>query len=171
MKDKEKWITGLVNQHEQALCRYARSLAGDDATALDAVQETFLRLCNVKPSKIAGHEAPWLYRVCRSRVLDLKKKEKPMQTLTPKHQAVIPAAGMLPDESADQNDTNQLVARLITTLPERQQEIIRLKFQQNLSYREISEVLGLSESNVGFLIHTGIKQLRDQMKRAQGVHA
>ena len=171
MKDKEKWIIGLVNQHEQALCRYARSMTGDDAMALDAVQDTFLRLCKVKPAKIEGHEAAWLYRVCRSRMLDLQKKEKPMQTLTPKHQAVLPAEGMLPDESADQSDTHQLVSRLISSLPERQREIIRLKFQQNLSYREISEVLGLSESNVGFIIHSGIKQLRDQMKLAQGVQS
>lgn len=171
MKDKEKWIIGLVNQHEQALCRYARSLAGEEAMALDAVQETFLRLCKVTPTKIAGHEAAWLYRVCRSRVLDLKKKEKPMQTLTEKHQAVLSAEGLLPDACADQSDTRQLVTRLISYLPERQQEIIRLKFQQNLSYREISEVLGLSESNVGFLIHTGIKQLRDHMRLAQGVQS
>lgn len=171
MQDKEKWITGLVEQHEQALCRYARSLTGEEAMALDAVQETFLRLCKVKPAKIAGHEAAWLYRVCRSRVLDLKKKEKPMQALTQKHQAVLPAGGILPDESADQTDTQQLVTRLISSLPDRQQEIIRLKFQQNLSYREISEVLGLSESNVGYLIHTGVKALRDHMQLAQGVQS
>lgn len=169
MREKEKWITGLVHQHEAALCRYARSLSGEDAMARDAVQETFLRLCKVKPSAIAGHEAAWLFRVCRSRVLDLKKKEKPMQTLTEKHQAVLPAEGALPDQSADRSETHQLVKGLIADLPERQREILRLKFQQNLSYREISEVLGLSESNVGYLIHTGIKHVRDQLQLKQGV--
>ncbi|MEN8713450.1 MAG: sigma factor-like helix-turn-helix DNA-binding protein [Verrucomicrobiales bacterium] len=40
---------------------------------------------------------------------------------------------------------------------------MRLKFQGDLSYKEISEVTGLSVSNVGFLIHTGIKRLRSLM--------
>ena len=49
-------------------------------------------------------------------------------------------------------------------LPDNQQEVIRLKFQNDLSYREISEITGLSVSNVGFLLHVGIKRLREIMK-------
>lgn len=166
--DKQQWIIKLVEAHEKPLCRYARGLAGDEAMALDAVQETFLRLCKQKPEKIAGHEAAWLYRVCRSRVFDLKKKEKPMQSLTNKHQAVLPAEGIHPDEAAARADSEGLIPRMIASLSEKQQEVIRLKFQQNLSYREIAEVMDLSESNVGFIIHTGIKTLRDHMQLIQG---
>ena len=45
-------------------------------------------------------------------------------------------------------------------LPESQREVIRLRFQSDLSYREISAITELSESNVGFLLHKGLKQLR-----------
>ena len=55
------------------------------------------------------------------------------------------------------------VLRFLERLPENQREVIRLKFQGDLSYKEISEVTGLSVSNVGFLIHTGIKRLRSLM--------
>jgi RNA polymerase sigma-70 factor (ECF subfamily) len=55
------------------------------------------------------------------------------------------------------------VLRFLERLPENQREVIRLKFQGDLSYKEISEVTGLSVSNVGFLIHTGIKRLRSMM--------
>jgi RNA polymerase sigma-70 factor (ECF subfamily) len=48
-------------------------------------------------------------------------------------------------------------------LPDNQQEVIRLKVQNGLSYREISEVTGLSVSNVGFLLHKGIKTIREKM--------
>ena len=54
--------------------------------------------------------------------------------------------------------------RLLDRLPDNQQEVIRLKFQNDLSYREISEITGLSVSNVGFLLHVGIKRLREIMK-------
>ena len=45
-------------------------------------------------------------------------------------------------------------------LPDNQREVIRLKFQQELSYKEISEATGLAVGNVGFLLHTGLKRLR-----------
>jgi RNA polymerase sigma-70 factor (ECF subfamily) len=48
-------------------------------------------------------------------------------------------------------------------LPANQQEAIRLKFQHELSYKQIAEVTQLSVSNVGFLIHTGLKTLRQRL--------
>jgi RNA polymerase sigma-70 factor (ECF subfamily) len=56
----------------------------------------------------------------------------------------------------------------MTRLPARQAEAIRLKFQQRLSYRDIAQVMNISESNVGYLIHIGIRSLRDHVQRTQG---
>jgi RNA polymerase sigma-70 factor (ECF subfamily) len=60
-------------------------------------------------------------------------------------------------------ETSSGVAEKIESLPDNQREVIRLKFQQGLSYKEISAVTGLSVSNVGFLIHTGIKRVRENL--------
>jgi RNA polymerase sigma-70 factor (ECF subfamily) len=48
-------------------------------------------------------------------------------------------------------------------LSDNQREVIRLKFQQGLSYNEISEATGLTSGNVGFLLHTGLKRLRSML--------
>ena len=48
----------------------------------------------------------------------------------------------------------------LTRIPPPQEEVIRLKFQEGLTYREISQVTGHSVSNVGYLIHTGLKAIR-----------
>ena len=56
--------------------------------------------------------------------------------------------------------TSADVDRALRALPPNQQEVIRLKFQHGLKYKEIAAVTGLSVSNVGFLIHTAIKQMR-----------
>ena len=53
------------------------------------------------------------------------------------------------------------------TLPANQQEVIRLKFQHGLSYKQIAEVTQLSVSNVGFLIHAGLKTLRQRLNPNQ----
>jgi RNA polymerase sigma-70 factor (ECF subfamily) len=61
------------------------------------------------------------------------------------------------------------VLRVLDMIPENQQEVIRLKFQNGFSYREISGVTGLSVTNVGFLIHTGLKSIRQRMRTESGL--
>ena len=51
--------------------------------------------------------------------------------------------------------------KMLERLSDNQREVILLKFQQGLSYQEIQEITGLSSGNIGFLIHTGLKRLRD----------
>ena len=50
--------------------------------------------------------------------------------------------------------------------PANQREVIRLKFQNGFSYQEISRISGHSVSNVGYLIHAGIKTLRGNCSTA-----
>ena len=53
------------------------------------------------------------------------------------------------------------VKAYIARLPENQANVIILKFEKGYSYQEISEQTGLSTGNIGFLIHTGMKRLRE----------
>ena len=159
--DKEAWITSLVGRYERPLCSYAFSLLRNLDWARDAVQDTFLRLCGQKPEKLKGREAPWLFRVCRNRSLDILRKEKPAQRMSEPQETV--SEERPPDEEAAQGDLKSLLPRFLSKLPKNQREVIRLKFQQQLSYREIAHCTQLSESNVGYLLHTGIKTLREQM--------
>jgi RNA polymerase sigma-70 factor (ECF subfamily) len=69
-----------------------------------------------------------------------------------------------PTHTVDAREAAQEALRRLATLPENQQEVLRLKFQHDLSYRDISEVTGLSVSHVGVLIHQGLKTLRLQVE-------
>jgi RNA polymerase sigma factor (sigma-70 family) len=160
--DKERWITSLVRRYERPLCSYAFSLLRNLDWARDAVQDTFLRLCGQNPEKLEGREAPWLFRVCRNRSLDILRKEKPSQLMSDPQKDAL-SEERSPDEEAAQGDLKSLLPRFLSKLPKNQREVIRLKFQQQLSYREIAACTQLSESNVGYLLHTGIKTLREQM--------
>ena len=69
----------------------------------------------------------------------------------------------------ERQEAEDLVLRALHGLPMNQQEVIRLKFLDGLSYREISQTTNLSESNVGFLIHTGMRKLhKDSRPPAKG---
>lgn len=159
------WVREAVEAHAPALTRYARSFTGDEDSARDIVQETFLRLCREPREKIEDHLVPWLFRVCRSRALDRKRKEKRMTTLEPDHLARMPDESSTPARAAEQGEATALVLQHLEALPERQRELIRLKFQNGLSYKEIAAITDLSVSNVGFILHTAIKALRTHLAR------
>ena len=87
-----------------------------------------------------------------------------MQPLSPEKAALQRSSE--PDQAlvAENRDAASHVRRLLEALPENQQEVVRLKFQAGLSYREISRVTALSVSNVGYLIHTAMRTLRRQLQ-------
>lgn len=161
--DKERWITSLVKRYERPLCSYAYGLLRNLEWARDAVQDTFLRLCGQKPEKLKGREAPWLFRVCRNRSLDMLLKEKRIKPMDEPAENSAASGDPLPDQQAATSDLTGLLPEFLSKLPQKQQEVIRLKFQQQMSYREIAQSTMLSESNIGYLLHTGLKTLREQM--------
>jgi RNA polymerase sigma-70 factor (ECF subfamily) len=157
------WIRAALDEHERPLVRYAQRLTGDLERARDIVQDTFLKLCRRGADELDGHLAEWLYTVCRNKALDVLRKERRMKTL-PEETIAVAEKDSAPDETAERRDTFERVLELVGRLPENQREVILLKFQRELSYREIAEVTGHSVSNVGFLIHQGVKTLRHRMK-------
>jgi len=156
------WLRAILERHETALVRYAYRLTGDVEVARDVVQDTFLTLCRQGPGSIEDHVVPWLFRVCRNRALDVIKTRHPDSPITEMEHRV-------PDEHDDPGDLLErkeklsLVLDLLDTLPRNQRETIALKFQNGLSYKEISSVTGLSVTNVGFLIHTGLKTIKERL--------
>ncbi|MFM9962139.1 MAG: RNA polymerase sigma factor [Planctomycetaceae bacterium] len=161
MEISGEWIRDVVARWESDLVRYARHLLGDLERARDVVQETFLKLCQQDREQLDGHLAEWLFTVCRNGALDVRRKEQRMMTMTLDAAMDSVSDAPAPDNVAEQCDESNRVLRLMTRLTTNQQEVLRLKFQSNLSYREISTITGLSETNVGFLIHAGIKRLRE----------
>ena len=164
MKPDSSWVPSVLAEYEQALIRYAAHITGDIERAREVVQDTFLKLCGQKPDQIRDHLVQWLYAVCRNRALDVVRKEKRMTGISEVQLDLQAYAG--PEVSSAMEQTEQLaeVLKVLNTLPSNQQEVLRLKFQGDLSYMEISRVTNLSVSNVGFLIHTGLKTIREKMQ-------
>jgi len=158
-----RWIESVVERYEGCLLRYASQIAGDVERGRDVVQDTFLRLCREPPSDVDGHLAEWLYTVCRNRAIDVRRKEKRMQTMTDQQSVDQPSREPSQAESAERQDTTKHVLQLVDGLTDNQREVVRLKFQNGLSYKEISRITELSVSNVGYLIHTAIRKLRTEL--------
>ena len=152
-----------VDAHAADLTRYAASILGDSESAKDVVQDSFIRLWREPRTAVADHVRPWLFRVCRNRALDQRRKGGRMRPLNEVDTATRPAPGQGPEEAAEQRDSHAQVMGLMRQLPENQREVVRLKFQNGLSYKEIASITELSVSNVGFLLHTALNTLRAQV--------
>jgi len=159
-----EWVRAAVDRFSGLLLRYAQLITGDIERARDVVQDTFLRLCDETPERIEPRLAQWLYTVCRNRALDIQRKQRKTKSLEQAEMDSQVSPDLSPAAQVERNDTHNEMLDLLARLPKNQIEVVRLKFQHGLSYREISTVTGLSESNVGFLIHTALKTLRQQMK-------
>ena len=162
------WLRAALAEHEAGLTRYAASLLGDSERARDVVQDTFLRLCRQPRHKVQHGLTTWLFTTCRRRALDVLKKESRMQPLTDHHTRDAPTSAPAPPDTLAQRETHRRLLRQLANLPDKQREVIRLKFQANLSYQQISEITGLKSGHVGYLIHHGLKRLREQLGAETG---
>jgi len=160
--DAGEWIRIALRRYERQLVAYAAHLVGDSERARDIVQEAFVRLCAQERDKVESHLAEWLFRVCRNLAVDIRRKERRMNVLSDEQSDILGAVEPEPGETVERNDTFAAVVKAMGILPKNQQDVIRLKFQHGLSYKEISEVTNLTVTNVGFLIHTGLKSLRER---------
>lgn len=165
--DQQLWIETLVGRYEKPLCQYAYRITGNPDMARDAVQETFLRLCRQERDSMEGREAPWLFKVCRTRALDLLRKEAPMRNFEEGAAAQLATPDQSPDQVAQQTDSAVELRAAISKLPPQQQEVIRLKFFHHLSYKEIAGVTNLKSGYVGYLLHTGLQELRGVIQSTQ----
>jgi RNA polymerase sigma-70 factor (ECF subfamily) len=158
-----RWIEEAIDRYEKPLMRYTLGLIGNVDQAREIVQETYFRLCGQSQEKVESYLAPWLFKVCRNQVIDRKRREMKVLELTTASEPDLSDRSLSPAAALERKETLGRIEQLLSDLSTNQQEVVRLKFQAELSYKEISEVTGLSVSNVGFLLHTAIKQLRQRL--------
>jgi RNA polymerase sigma-70 factor (ECF subfamily) len=162
-----KRIRELLLENEGSLLRYAETLTRNAEAAREVVQDAFLRLCEADPTSVEGHSREWLFTVVRNRAFDLfRKKRTETQMSALKTDTPEPAEDFPPKDAhaqLEQNEEQSAVLRAFSVLTPQSQEVLRLKFEQDLSYAEIARITGLSVSNVGFILHTGIQKLKSRL--------
>jgi RNA polymerase sigma-70 factor (ECF subfamily) len=159
-------IRAAIDEYQGRLIAYAARITGDLDSARDIVQDTFLRLCEQDLDDLADRLPAWLFRVCRNRALDVRKKEGPLRPLDQNDDPPAASATADPHRLLEGNDRTRLVLAALAELPVAQQEVLRLRLQEELSYKQISAITRHSVSNVGVLIHTGLRRIRQRLREA-----
>lgn len=154
------FLERIFAEQQAPLTRYAAKLLGDPDRASDVVQDTFVRFMAQPREAIEGHATAWLFTVCRNRVLDVLRKEGRMRAFEEGEVERVATSEPRPGKALEERETHTALLQLIERLPHNQQEVVRLKFQNGFSYKEIARITHLSVGNVGFLIHTAVTRLR-----------
>jgi len=153
-------VERAISEYESPLIGYAKTIVHDLDRARDVVQDTFIRLYQQDAGKVSDGLKSWLFTVCRNRALDVLRKDKRLVAMEDDVLVSRASGDPSPYEAAANHERVTLVKSYISRLPENQATAILLKFEKGYSYQEISAETGLSQGNVGFLIHTGMKRLR-----------
>jgi RNA polymerase sigma factor (sigma-70 family) len=159
----EEIIDAALQRYEKPLISYARTITNDLESARDAVQETFLRLSRQDVKALEPRLAPWLYFVCRNCALDHVRKVA--RFFTDALNEDFPAEGASPAAEAAATDETERLRWMIAQLPQQQREIVNLKFEAGLSYKEIAEAMRMSVSSVGVQLHAAVQTLRRLWRR------
>lgn len=167
--DHDSFVREAIRRHERPLLRYVIHLLGDIERARDVVQDTFLKLHRHAVAEIEGHTAEWLFTVARHAALDVARKEGRMSRFEEGQAERLVAAEPTPAVQIETREACAQLLALLPHLPHNQQEVVRLKFQEGFSYKEIAAITRLSSGNVGFLLHTALATLRRQMTRPSAV--
>src|SRR5262245_17742769 len=154
---------------ESTLLAYAIRFVRELSLAEDIVQESFMRL-HTQFNEVREPRR-WLYRTVHNlalnqlrqagKIVSLDLRAQPDRTVAPETHDPQP----LPDEQIARLEGIGLVRLSLEALDERSRELVRLKFNENLSYKEISQRTGLSIGNVGYLLHHAIKAIASDLAK------
>lgn len=157
-------LSAAVLKYERDVIRYAQHLAGNPEEARDLAQEAFARLAGeASVLSLNGRLKPWLLTVVRNLAIDRSRRRQSMKLVGGVEPVRVESPAPSPAMRVAAKESQARVMELLELLPAIQQECLRLRFQQGLSYRQIADVTGKSVSHVGVIIHEGLRSLRERM--------
>jgi len=152
----------LYNRHKHGLYLYCLKMLGDSETAKDLVQEVFLKVYERRAQLVHPDSfRSWLYTIARNDCISTFRKQTGKEELP---EEIQEEAGGSFSEKYDRKEEAVFVAEAISRLKPELKEVIILREYQNLSYREIAEIQGTTETVVKSRLYTARQTLYQALK-------
>lgn len=164
-------ISSLATEHSALLFRVAFSLLRNASDAEDAVQDAFLRvLKHRKQLAVVENPRVWLVRIVLNLALDRKRRLRTMPLVEEAEELLrnfaspeIPAV-----EALHEAESCARILRLMDTLPRKEREVLQLSAIEELSTKEIADVLKTTESSVRSCLFRARQHLRERLEGRKG---
>jgi RNA polymerase sigma-70 factor (ECF subfamily) len=164
-KGDEGAYTQLYQLHIKAMYRYGLSLvAASESFVLDCIHDVFTELWAKRERlSIPDNIRYYLLKALKNRIMHLlERKEKPHTSLTELDYDALwaePDAELLDALEATASQQQRL-QQLITQLPPRQQEALKLRFVENMNYNQIGDILHVNQQSAKNLVYRAVEKLR-----------
>jgi len=159
----------LMARHQKSVLNLAYRFLGDRSAAEDAAQEVFLHIY-----RTAGTYRPtasfitWLYQIVRNTCYsELRRRRRRAGLLSQVDPPGDPPAPRDCDH-LEQAELRAAVQAAIASLPENQRVAVLLRRYENLSYGQIAQAMGTTESSVKALLHRARETLKEKLKHLHG---
>jgi RNA polymerase sigma-70 factor (ECF subfamily) len=153
------WDTVYADQAPRVL-NYFRFRLGREADVEDLTARTFERAWRSRGQyrrDLAGFST-WLFKIAQNVRIDFLKSKRGQHL--PIDAATDVATEATPENTAERESDLARLSRLTRDLPDRERELIALKYGAGINNRLIAQLTGLSESNVGTILHRVVQTLR-----------
>jgi len=159
-------FTALYEEHMAYVFRYINYRVGNRNEAEDLTSVVFEKALAAFDRYDERKSAPQtcLLTIARNTVTDHLRRSSKRKTMPLGNAVGVAAADPSPPEVTENREEYEKLQLCLAVLPQREQEIISLKFGAELSNRQIASVVGLSENNVGTILFRSICKLRNCFK-------
>ncbi len=157
----------LVERYEQKMLRYAGRFLFDHDNAQDAVQEVFIKAyTNIASFDLTKRFSPWLYRIAHNYFINEIKKKGREPIMSFDADIFLPKLFFNNDPEKDilDKELKELLDLYINKINSKYKEVLILYYFEDLSYREISDILHIPLSAVGIRLNRGKKAMQKIIK-------
>ncbi len=156
----------LYDDYFSRIYTYFRYRFDDPATCDDLASQTFIQALEnfAQFSPQRGPVAAWLFGIARNLANRHLQKRRRFGCLPLEALGSLSSSDSSPEERVISRDDRQQVLQAMRALSARQRDLLALKFSARLTNRQIAALTGLTEQNVGVIIHRAVRQLRKQME-------
>jgi len=174
--DQELWLgirdgdeqayTLIFGRYHRTLYNYGSKLSGNSAIVEDAVQEVFIDIWRLRANLTENVTSVkfYLYRALRRRIHVATDKFPVTEELTMLPDQAMPSTYSNSETMLIQAESSTMIARkireMLSQLPERQIEVITLRYFEDFSVEEIADIMGINEKSVRNLIYKAITSFR-----------
>lgn len=173
LKGDQNAFCEIVELYKDKVFQICFRMLGNRHEAEDLAQEAFVRaFINIHSFNIQMKFSTWLYRIATNLCIDRLRKKKPDYHLDAEIAGTdglnmysqIAADIMMPEEVLESLELQESIQGAISKLPEKYRSVIVLKYIEELSLKEVSEILDLPVGTVKTRIHRGREALRKQLR-------
>ena len=155
----------LVTRFTVPLQHFAARYLGPTGDPEGVVQEAFVRLWEKRDHwREDGSVKALLFTLTRNAAVDASRRVRREESLLEEGLEKIPSTGPTPSDHAIEAELRRLAEAAVSHLPSRRQEVFRLVREGGLSYREVSETLGISVQTVANLMSLALTDLRSALE-------